>query len=360
MTTLESRYDARLREFAAARESVHERRARAEAIRDPVLRARELAEVSRIASGEDEIEFLLNAAPFIREHDTVTTVPPEEDHADAAPKKKNAFGKFAKVTHATNKNQTLQRYLVEVEKDASALVPSMYYTKRPLDRDAVCDAPGDDGSVCNSNMVFSARESVMICQNCGNTRDFMEMTDANMSYEQEVSQDVISYFAYKRLNHFTEWLNSLQAKENTEIPEAVMDAVKAEFKKARATTRADITAKRVREFLKKLKLNRYYEHTNSLVNALNGVPPPKLSEELEQRFKKMFALIQAPFDKHCPKNRKNFLSYSYTLYKFAELLGEDHLLVHFPLLKSAEKLHAQDMIWRDICRELQWQFIRSV
>jgi hypothetical protein len=54
------------------------------------------------------------------------------------------------------------------------------------------------------------------------------------------------------------------------------------------------------------------------------------------------------------------LSYSYTLYKFAELLGEDHLLVHVPLLKSAEKLHAQDMIWRDICRELQWQFIRSV
>ena len=106
MTTLESRYDARLREFAAARESAHERRARAEAIRDPVLRARELAEVSRIASGEDEIEFLLNAAPFIREHDTVTTVPPEEDHEDAAPKKKNAFGKFAKVTHATNKNQT--------------------------------------------------------------------------------------------------------------------------------------------------------------------------------------------------------------------------------------------------------------
>lgn len=338
MTTLESRYDAKLREFAAARDALPERRARAETIEDPVARAQEFREIARIASGEDEIEFLLNAAPFIKEHNTVTTV--SENDAASKPTK-SAFEKFAKVTHSTNKNQTLQRYLVEVEKDASALVPSMYYTKRPLDRDAVCDATAEDGSACNANMVFSARESIMICMQCGNTRDFMEMTDANMSYEQEVSQDVISYFAYKRLNHFTEWLNSLQAKENTEIPESVMDAIKSEFKKARATTRADITAKRVREFLKKLKLNRYYEHTNSLVNALNGVPPPKLSEELEQRFKKMFALIQTPFDKHCPKNRKNFLSYSYTLYKFAELLGEDHLLVHFPLLKSAEKLHAQ-------------------
>ncbi len=329
MTTLESRYDAKLQEFAAAREALPERRARAETIDDPVAKAQELREIQRIASGEDEIQFLLDAAPFIKEHDTVTTV-----CETAAAKTNNAFEKFAKVTHSTNKNQTLQRYLVEVERDVSALVPAMYYTKCPLDREAVCDA-------CDANMIFSARESVMICTQCGNTQGFMEMTDANMSYEQEVSQDVISYFAYKRLNHFTEWLNSLQAKENTEIPESVMDAVKAEFKKARATTRADITAKRVREFLKKLKLNRYYEHTNSLVNALNGVPPPKLSEDLEQRFKKMFALIQAPFDKHCPKNRKNFLSYSYTLYKFAELLGEDHLLVHFQLLKSAEKLHAQ-------------------
>jgi hypothetical protein len=36
----------------------------------------------------------------------------------------------------------------------------------------------------------------------------------------------------------------------------------------------------------------------------------------------MFAEIQTPFAKHCPANRKNFLSYGYTLYKFCELLGE--------------------------------------
>ena len=45
-------------------------------------------------------------------------------------------------------------------------------------------------------------------------------------------------------------------QENTEIPGSVVDAVKAEFKKTRATTRAEINPSKVKEFLKKLKLNK--------------------------------------------------------------------------------------------------------
>lgn len=52
------------------------------------------------------------------------------------------------------------------------------------------------------------------------------------------------------------------------------------------------------------------------------MPAPKLPAALEARLKQMFAEIQAPFAKHCPPNRKNFLSYGFTLYKMCELLGE--------------------------------------
>jgi len=149
-------------------------------------------------------------------------------------------------------------------------------------------------------------------------------------------------------------------QENTEIPDGVIDAVKAEFKKTRTTTRAEIKPSKVREFLKKLKLNKYYEHTNAICNILNGVPAPKLPAALEERLKAMFAEIQEPFERNCPPNRKNFLSYGYTLYKFCELLGEDEYLQYFPLLKSNEKLYAQDQIWKKICRDLQWEFIPSV
>ena len=43
-------------------------------------------------------------------------------------------------------------------------------------------------------------------------------------------------------------------------------------------------------------------------------------------------------DKHCPKDRKNFLSYSYCIYKFFELLGYEQLLVKFTKPNGAETM----------------------
>ena len=63
---------------------------------------------------------------------------------------------------------------------------------------------------------------------------------------------------------------------------------------------------------------------------------------------------------NCPSTRKNFLSYSYVLHKFCELLEYDELISYFPLLKSREKLQQQDFIWKKICHDLEWEFIASV
>ena len=269
MGTLEGKYEAKLKEFAANRAALPARRAALAALaeRDPEAAKREIEDIRRVQAGEDEIEYMLAAAPFIREHDTVTTID------DTEPSAKNAaFRKFAKVTHATNKNSTLQRYMVEVERDSTALVPSMFHDKGHLGGEMVCSAPKEDGTPCNASMVLNHRESARVCPECGSSTTFMELTDANMSYEQEVSQDVVTYFAYKRLNHFTEWITSLQAKENTEIPEEVMDAIRAELKKARATKRSDITTKRVREYLKKLKVRRlsFFRAHLFCIHSLSG------------------------------------------------------------------------------------------
>ena len=85
-----------------------------------------------------------------------------------------------------------------------------------------------------------------------------------------------------------------------------------------------------------------------------------MPQELEEYLRIMFKDIQKPFDDNCPTERKNFLSYSYVLYKFCELLGEDEYLQYFPLLKSKEKLYQQDVIWKKICCDLQWEFIPTV
>jgi hypothetical protein len=85
-----------------------------------------------------------------------------------------------------------------------------------------------------------------------------------------------------------------------------------------------------------------------------------MSPALEAKLRLMFKKIQEPFEKCCPKERKNFLSYSYVLYKFCELVGRDEFLPCFPLLKSKEKLKQQDMIWKGICEILQWEYLPTI
>lgn len=123
---------------------------------------------------------------------------------------------------------------------------------------------------------------------------------------------------------------------------------------------ATLNYEKIRGILKKNKINKYYEHIPYILNRITGRSTPQLTPELENKLRDMFREIQGPFIKHSPKNRKNFLSYSYVLHKFLEILDEDEYIKFFPLLKSREKLYQQELIWEKICRELGWQFIKSI
>ena len=156
----------------------------------------------------------------------------------------------------------------------------------------------------------------------------------------------------KRINHFREWLSQMQAKESTAPSQEVVDLLLLELKKDRIVNVDEITPHRIKGYLKKLRLNKQYEHTPALINRLCGLPPPTISPELENKLINMFQEIQTPFESHCPLTRKNFLSYSYTLHKMCQLLGEYQLIPCFQLLKSREKLYLQDTIWKGICNDL--------
>ena len=209
----------------------------------------------------------------------------------------------------------------------------------------------------NEKNIILQKEGITVCTYCGETQNVIIHSD-KPSYKDPPRE--ISYFAYKRINHFNEWLAQFQAKESTDIPKEVYNKILLEIKKERITNMASLNPSKLREILKKLKLNKYYEHVPHIISRLNGVPAPVMTHHTEEKLRVMFKEIQNPFIKHCPKDRKNFLSYSYVLHKFVQLLGLDEFLPCFPLLKSREKLHQQDKIWKKICKDLRWEFIKSL
>jgi hypothetical protein len=199
-------------------------------------------------------------------------------------------------------------------------------------------------------------EAYISCSECG-YQDFVLIDSDKPSYKDPPRE--VSYYAYKRINHFNEWLAQFQAKESTEIPQEVFDAILFEIKKERITNMATLKRSTLREILKKIKFNKY-EHIPHILNRLNGQNAPVMKREDEEKLRHMFKEIQPSFQKHRPEDRSNFLSYSFILYKFCEILELDEFLTCFPLLKNRDKLYMQDKIWQKICADLHWEFIRTI
>lgn len=261
------------------------------------------------------------------------------------------FQKQKKRTPYMSRQVLLHKYLEYTEPHLVAYNQSY---------DAGSTSEVDECPDCGTERVLYHHEACLICPNEKCMRADNILVDSNVPAYKDTYRETTSYYSYKRINHFNEWLAQFQAKETTDIPDDVYNQIYMELKKERISNMATITPVKMKEILKRLKLNKYYEHIPHITNRINGQPAPVITRATEEKLRSMFKEIQGPFMKHCPVERKNFLSYSYVLHKFCQLLELDDFLQCFQLLKSREKLHVQDTIWEKICKELRWEFIKSV
>ena len=218
------------------------------------------------------------------------------------------------------------------------------------------DDPWTLCDICGNEMNMCLNEANLTCSKCGH-QEFILVDSDKPSYKDPPRE--VCYYAYKKINHFNEWLAQFQAKESTEIPADIYDAIMVQLKKERITNMGSLKPTKLREILRTMKCSKYYEHIPHIINRLNGQNAPFMSREDEEKLRHMFREIQPSFKKHCPKGRRNFLSYGYVLYKFCELLEMDEYLSCFPLLKNRDKLYLQDKTWQKICSDMCWGYIST-
>lgn len=259
-----------------------------------------------------QMDFMLEAAPFIQKYSEATT----------NTQKHSIYQKFMELLDPTS--ATLQRKEFDTCKN------------------------------CRSEM--RAENGIMVCPACGLQGD---MSFDCLTYQEEIEMNPTGLYTYKRINHFNEWIAQFQGQESTVIPEDVLSKIREDMRRTRFDIKK-MNRDRMRAILKKLKLSKYYEHIPAIMWQVARIRPKKLTSDLEERMRLMFVEIQGPFEHHCPEERKNFLSYSYVLHKFCQLLDADEYIECFPLLKSKEKLKACDIIWKKICEDLSYEFIPTI
>lgn len=302
------------------------------------MEARFQTKIQECQTQEEVVEYLLSCVPILRVY-TGASSETEVSHQVANLKVAGRKG--------VQRKDIFKKYLREVENEYEELGQKMH--------------EGDHHSPCKGCGKFYTKfldEAVSeeVCGECG-TMEYVLCEEVGFKEEQEMEKSIV--YSYKRENHFNEWISQFQAKESTSVPDEVIDKLRSEFKKQKVKELSEVTHEKVKGLLKKLNFAKYYEHVPYITTIISGITPPTMPQQTEDKLRLLFHKIQAPFEKHKPANRKNFLSYSYVLYKMCQLLDLDEYLPCFPLLKSRDKLYIQDQIWEKICKELQWEFIKT-
>ena len=202
---------------------------------------------------------------------------------------------------------------------------------------------------CGNEMCINNNDGLIICDKCGNTEKILIESEVP-SYKDNGGDKPI--YPYKRLNHFMECINQFQAKENINIPNEVYEKIIEIFKKRKIKNLKILKLSDIRDVLKNLKMNKYYEHVSFIYSKITGNPPPRLTYNEENKLKKLFKQVDKSFIKFCPKDRSNFFNYNYLLHKLFKIMNMEKYLEYFPLLKSKEKLIKQEEIWKLVCSDI--------
>jgi len=192
----------------------------------------------RAGVGQDEVEYLLRMVPLLREY----TAEAENDRRSARsphntskrkgapttqsdvqrlfsggtvkkPGKKTTLPKittssidtFVKVTKESRRGQLYYTYLSEFEPDNPEL-REWRVQPAPLQDQYTCPR-------CSAPMLHESSTATNVCTDCGLSVDYQPIDASGVTYEQERAMEHTGSFAYRRSNHFSEWLNQFQAVE---------------------------------------------------------------------------------------------------------------------------------------------------
>lgn len=300
-------------------------------------------EIEKIDSGEDEMSYFIDTGDILFKY---------YDNLIAKPKKIEVTGDlqdfFVKIKELKKKNNEDDKY--NLFNKYMKITTNTELKKERISQIKIC-------STCGIEKTLHLQEGFLICTKCGES-EYVLIDSDKPNYKDPILENKPN--GYKRMNHFSELLNQCQGKESTDISNDVFEKIINELNVLKITDLSKLDNKMMRSILKNLNLNSYYEHIPYIINKLNGIPPPTMSRELEEKVRSMFKEVQEPWINFKGSSRKNFLNNNYVFHKIFELLEEDDFIVYFPYLKSREKLQEHDEIWKKICEHNRWEFITSL
>lgn len=235
---------------------------------------------------------------------------------------------------------------------------------------------------CDSKMTVFPNTSEMRCDDCGNSVTLYGTIFEDSHFYNQQGQ-CTKHKKYDPNRHCEKWLNQIQARESKNIPQEVINkinekAIKDYTRNGKLRSMSDMKCRQVRDWLKSLKLTIYNDHAaliRKIITGLNGdaVIPPQLSVEEHQEILVDFSRAMDVYERIIKREdilqlfNKGKISnkWYYPDALLRILMGKMSdkrrrymdprlpKLIECIHLQSPNTLTKNDVIWREVCKELE-------
>ncbi len=273
---------------------------------------------------------------------------------------KNIRNQFIKTYHSCNIVGDMDRIYNNCKKMRKKYNPSdkllqfhKTYESTEIDED-FANIGSDYCPTCAIPYYIEEKTAEYVCKNCGKLEKMAGVVfEDDQFYYQEGKRT--KHGKYDPIKHAKFWLDRIQARESTNIPDGVINAIKRCIYRDQQWA-DNITCETIRMYLKQLKLTTYNNHTTLILKLITGVEPEQLTE-LEVRLVYMyFGTVIQVFNKIKGADKSNCPYHPFFIYKIIEQIlkspyqriRRDKILkcIH---LQARDTLIDNDIIWFSIC-----------
>ncbi len=208
---------------------------------------------------------------------------------------------------------------------------------------------------CNTKMDIDPATSSLICKGCGETQKLHgTVFEDEQFYFQEGQRT--KHGTYDPSKHCRFWVERIQARETTEIPEVVLAKIKSAIRRDKIRTKNHITCAQIRKYLSQTGYSKYNEHIPLIRKLITGIAPSQLTDHEIQLVHIYFDKVIRVFDEIKPPEKTNCPYHPYFIYKIIEQIikkpseqARKRKILACIHLQSRETLIENDRIWKPIC-----------
>lgn len=212
---------------------------------------------------------------------------------------------------------------------------------------------------CFTKMDIDPSTSTLICKSCGLTKElFGTVFEDDQFYFQEGQRT--KHGTYDPAKHCRFWVERIQARENTEIPESIIIAIKKCIIRDKISNKNFINCVQIRKYLQETHNSKYNEHVPLIKKLVTGITPPQLTDYEMQLIHIYFDKVIHIFDEIKPQKKTNCPYHPYFIYKIIEqIINKDSdrirklKILSYIHLQSRETLISNDIIWLPICERIK-------